>query len=626
MAAGGDRWRRHHRVPRRPGLGRRGALPPGPGPPGHGLRDRRRLPARRGRLRPGVLRHQPARGAGHGPAAAAAAGGVLGGLRARRDRPGHPARQPYRRVRRRQLPGLRLGAGRGAGGRRGPPADRQRHQRALRPHRLHPRPGGAGRDPRHRLLVLAGRPALGVPGAAARRLLAGSGRRRDRDGHTGRVRRVQPSARAGGGRPLQVLRRRRRRHRLVRGRRDAARRAALRRTAQRAPGARGRAWFGGEPGRRQQRTDGAQRAGPAEGHPPGPGRRPPDGRPGRRGRGARHGHHPRRPDRGAGPAGHLRPRASRRAAAVVGFAEVEHRAHAGRRGRGRCDQDGDGDAPRRAAADPARGRADPARGLVGGRGGAADRSAGLAGDRRTAPGRRLLLRCQRDQRAHHPGAGAGRGRGRRNGGDRGAGRRGSFGCRLVRSGVRRPVRAGDHRAGPVAAFRAQRRRAARPGRPAAGPAGRRRDAHPPRPRLLPGHHPGGPAAPRGAGRRGPRGLPARPPGAGGRGAHRSLPRARRRHRGPTRLPLHRSGQSAGRDGPRAVRGLPGVRGGVRRGLRGAGPASGPPAEGRRLRGRGRAGPPDRLHPAGAVRDRGGAVPSGRGVGNAPGLPGRTFDR
>ena len=44
----------------------------------------------------------PARGAGHGPAAAAAAGDALGGARARRHRPGVAARQPHRRVRRRR--------------------------------------------------------------------------------------------------------------------------------------------------------------------------------------------------------------------------------------------------------------------------------------------------------------------------------------------------------------------------------------------------------------------------------------------------------------------------------------------------------------------------------------------
>ena len=57
---------------------------PGPGQPGDLLRPAGRLPGRRGRFRRGVLRHQPARGAGHGPAAAAAARGRLGGAGAGR--------------------------------------------------------------------------------------------------------------------------------------------------------------------------------------------------------------------------------------------------------------------------------------------------------------------------------------------------------------------------------------------------------------------------------------------------------------------------------------------------------------------------------------------------------------
>ena len=50
---------------------------------------------------------------------------------------------------------------------------------------------------------------------------AGAGRRRDGDGHPGRVRRVLPAAGAGRRRPVQGVRRRRGRHRLGRGRRDA---------------------------------------------------------------------------------------------------------------------------------------------------------------------------------------------------------------------------------------------------------------------------------------------------------------------------------------------------------------------------------------------------------------------
>ena len=132
----------------------------------------RRRPARRltpeggflddaARLRRRVLRHLAARGARHGPAAAAAAGGRLGGARTRRDRPGRPARQPRpasssaptarttRRAARRarQLEG-HLITGIAASVLSG------RRRRTPRPRR----PGG---HRRHRLLVLAGGAAPG---------------------------------------------------------------------------------------------------------------------------------------------------------------------------------------------------------------------------------------------------------------------------------------------------------------------------------------------------------------------------------------------------------------------------------------------------------------------------------
>ena len=109
---------------------------------------------------------------------------------------------------------------------------------------------------------------------------------------------------------------------------------------QRAPGARGGARLGGQSGRCLQRPHGAQRPVPAAGDPAGARRRGArtDGR-GRR-RGTRHRHPARRPDRGAGAARHVRAGPGR--AAVAGVGQVEHRAHPGRRRRGRCDQDGDG--------------------------------------------------------------------------------------------------------------------------------------------------------------------------------------------------------------------------------------------------------------------------------------------
>ncbi len=128
------------------------------------------------------------------------------------------------------------------------------------------------------------------------------------------VRRVLPAARAGRRRPVQGVRRRRRRRRLVRGRRPAAARAALRRPPQRAPRPRRRPRHRRQPGRRVQRPDRPQRPRPAAGHPaapwPTPGSPPATSTPVEaHGTGTT----PRRPDRGAGAARHLRPGPARRA-------------------------------------------------------------------------------------------------------------------------------------------------------------------------------------------------------------------------------------------------------------------------------------------------------------------------
>ena len=85
----------------------------------------------------GLLRHPPARGAGDGPPAAAAAGRRLGGARARRDRPGVAAGQPDRRVRRRRCPRTTARARSRPEELEGYLADRQRGERRLRPGRLH---------------------------------------------------------------------------------------------------------------------------------------------------------------------------------------------------------------------------------------------------------------------------------------------------------------------------------------------------------------------------------------------------------------------------------------------------------------------------------------------------------
>ncbi|PSK61241.1 hypothetical protein B0E53_06863 [Micromonospora sp. MH33] len=367
----GRRPGRAHRVPRRPGLGRGVALRPRPEHARQELHPGGRLPRRCRRLRPVPVRHLAPRGTRHGPAAAPAAGDLLGGDRAGRHRPALAARQPDRRLRRGDHVQLRDGPAARARGRRHVPRHRQHHQRRIRPDLVHPRPQRPRRHRRHRLLVVAGSPAPGRARAAPPRVRPGHRRRRHGDGHPGRLRRLLPAARHVRRRAVQGVRGRRRRHRLGRGRGRNRGRAARRRRAQRPPDPRRDPRQRPQPGRRVQRPHRPERPLPAAGDPGGPGQRPARRRRRRPGRGARHRHHPGRPDRGAGPARHVRPGPPRRPAALAGLGEVEHRPHAEcRRGR-RPGQDGDGAAARRTAGDPARRRAVPARRLVR-RGGRAD--------------------------------------------------------------------------------------------------------------------------------------------------------------------------------------------------------------------------------------------------------------
>ncbi|WP_413790253.1 type I polyketide synthase [Streptomyces rubradiris] len=87
VAPGHRATRRDLRLPHRPGLGHRRALPPGSRAPRDHLHPIGRLPLRRRPVRPWAVRDLPARGTGHGPAATAAPGGVLGGHGAGRHRP-----------------------------------------------------------------------------------------------------------------------------------------------------------------------------------------------------------------------------------------------------------------------------------------------------------------------------------------------------------------------------------------------------------------------------------------------------------------------------------------------------------------------------------------------------------
>ncbi len=209
--------------------------------------------------------------------------------------------------------------------------------------------------------------------------------------------------------------------------------------------------------------------------------------------------------------------------------EVQHRPHPGGRGRRRSDQVGAGPAARGVASVPARGRAEPARGLDGGLRLAAHRSAAAARHGTPVADRRVLVRCQRHQRA--PGRGAGPD---------------------VRNGARGTSGAG----GALDRLRPDRRRRSRPGRPAEprrGGAGGR-GAHA-------AHRPRGAGA-QWCGRR---------PGPG-RAAVRALDRPAGDGDDGTRgVRVHGSGFAAGGDGSWVGCGVSGVR--VRVG-RGAGVVSG----------------------------------------------------
>ncbi len=262
---------------------------------GEVLRPLRGLPGRRGRLRRRVLFHRAQRGAGHGPAATPAAGGVLGGAGAGRNRPRRSARFGDGGVRR-DLPRLLRRPGPGARTPGALRAARLDAERGVGPGGLLAGAGGPGRVGGHGLFVVVGGPAPGGAVAARRRVRPGAGRRRDGDGHPGDVHRVQPAAGAGRRWAVQGVRRCRRRHRVFRGRRCAGAGTAVRRAPVGASGAGAAARVGGQSGRRLQRAGDAQRALAAAGDPGRAGRRAPA----RRGRGsggrARDGHHPRGSD------------------------------------------------------------------------------------------------------------------------------------------------------------------------------------------------------------------------------------------------------------------------------------------------------------------------------------------
>ncbi|MFD0722683.1 AMP-binding protein [Streptomyces globosus] len=468
--------------------------------------------------------------------------------------PGSPdraARHRCRGLRRPDVLRLRAAPGGGARAARRAAAHRQRLQRGRGPDLLRPRADRSRAHRGHRLLLLPGGPAPGPAGAAARRVHGGPGRRGDRDVDAGVVRGLQPAGRPLAGRPLPGVLRRGGRGRLVGGRGRPRPGAAVGGAPGRAAGPGRAVRLGGQPGRRQQRADRAERPGPAGGGPPGARRRLPGTGRCRPGRGARHRHPAGRPDRSGGAAGLVRAGPRRRPAGVAGLAQVEHRAHAGRGGRGRGDQGRTGAAARRDAPLAARRGADAARRLGCGRGAAARRAPAVAAPRgRAPPGRgRLRLRHQRHQRpCPRPGPAAGRGRAphRRHACRAGAGR-----GRAVGAGGEGPARLAGTRGAPRPVGGRRRTRGRGPGAgrapgprrprlPAARRRRRRRRRRAPRRARGPGRRPGEPAR-----------------------RHRGAARCRTR---PDGVRLPRAGRPVGGDGSRAAARVPGVRGG-RAGLR-----------------------------------------------------------
>ena len=320
------------------------------------LRQRGRLRRRRRRLRRRLLRDRPQRGARHGPPAAAAPGAVVGGRWNAAGSTRHRCAAARPACSRASSLG---GYGMCRRQHRGLPAHRHDVERDLGPGGLRAR---AWRAPRCRSTPRARRRWWRCTWPC-RRCASASATWRWRAAspsmHPDDLRRVQPAARAGRRRPLQAVRRGRRRRRLGRGRRRARRRAALRRPALGhrvlARGPR----LGGQPGRRVQRPDRAERPVAAAGGARGAGQCRPVAAPtstsSRATAPAPRSATPSRRRRCWRPTGRTATQP-----AVAGLGEVEHGPHPGRRGRRGRHQDDHVDAARAAARDAAR-RRRPAR-------------------------------------------------------------------------------------------------------------------------------------------------------------------------------------------------------------------------------------------------------------------------
>ena len=529
----------HRRDPRGPGgaLGRRALLRPGGRAPGAHEYPLGRL-SRSGRpLRSGVLRDLDARGGLHGPAAAPDHGGRLGGARARRAgaraRRAERDRRLYRRLQ------LRLRPARGARAR----VDRrlQRHRRRAQHHRqpgiLFPRP--ARTQPRHRqrLLLVPGRGPRRLPQPARGRVRHGDRRRGQRHARARADDRLQPGADDGRRRPLQDLRRARRRLRARRGRGRRGPEAPGARPGRRRPGGRGDPRQRRQSGRLQQRPDRAQPEGAGGGHPGGLPRRRRRARRARLHRGPRHRHGARRSHRGQGPGQGLGRRPARGKHVRAGLGQDQHRASGIGGGHRRADQGG---AFARAPPDPAEPalpqpqppyplRLAAARGAAGAR---------ALAEPRACAGRGQLLRLRRHQRPRGP-----RDRARR---------------RRHRAPSKTTARAPVPRPHPL---RQGRETACRPGRALRGGHGRTARACARR-SLLQRERPAQPLPPPSRGhRRQPEGVARRPRGRP-RGPASAEPAAERGAAAPAegRLPVHRPGLPVPGHGPGAFRDRAGVQG------------------------------------------------------------------
>ncbi|VFA96873.1 Uncharacterised protein [Nocardia cyriacigeorgica] len=301
-----DRGRRSHfRGPGR-SLGRRGLPRPGRRAR-HRQQPPRRIPRRRRRFRPRILRHHTARSRRHGSATAATAAHRLASAGRRHPRSASPSRYPHRRVRRRD--GQRMGE-------RADERLRRDHRAArLRQRVLHDRQpavlpaGSAGPEHgrRYRVLVVAERhpPRLHRPGDRGMR--SGAGRWSEPRADAGGGHLLHPGRTVGARRAMQTVQRCGRRHRARRRRGGTGAATAGRRASRRAADLRGDHRQRRQFRRPQQRHHRAEPVGAAAGRRAGLRARRCAGTAGGFHRSARHRHRARRHDRGQGTSARCTP-------------------------------------------------------------------------------------------------------------------------------------------------------------------------------------------------------------------------------------------------------------------------------------------------------------------------------